>query len=81
MKRKQWGKGVDYAKGDVVEFTALRIVKGNPIQGQIINLDRDSIEVKLHKDIQGLVSDWPKGSVRPFRLDLIEKIKVIKKFK
>lgn len=59
-----------------VEFTSNRITKGNPVTGVLLSEDSEWIEVKLTKDIEGLVNDWYEGEKKQFRKCLISHIKL-----
>ena len=63
--------------GEMVEFHAVRIVKGNPVRGVVISEDKDSIQVKLEHTIEGLVTNWYEGEERWFDKKLINSIKII----
>jgi hypothetical protein len=68
--------------GKHVEFTAERILKGNPVTGTMVSNDEEWITVVLTKDIEGLVNVWYAGEKVSFRKSLIRgEIKIIKPLK
>jgi hypothetical protein len=69
----------DLKIGSVIEFTAIRIAKGNPVRGILRAKDKSGIEVELLKDIEGLVTIWYKGEKRHFDFFLIHSIKEVTK--
>lgn len=65
-------------KGSKVEFTASRILKGNPIKGTVVGMDEEWIDIKLAHYIEGINNWWNKDEVKSFRLCLINgDIKII----
>lgn len=63
--------------GETVQFTAQRIMKGNPVKGVVTNLDNEWIEVRLSHYIEGIVSNWESGELKSFRIELINNLKTI----
>lgn len=58
--------------GQTIKFHAHRIIKGNPIVGELLGQDEEWIEVRLHHDIEGMVNSWEVGETKPFRKILID---------
>lgn len=57
-----------------IAFDGIRITKGNPVVGQILEEDRDTIEVLLDHRIDGVISYWDKGASRVFTKSMIENV-------
>lgn len=62
--------------GKYAEFTAIRIVKGNPVKGKIVAENEDSISVELSHDIEGMANVWEEGETRIFKKEFIHSLKI-----
>lgn len=68
-------KGEKLKIGKPIEFVGVRLSSGNPVTGILLSEDDEWMEVKLTKDISGLVNEWFAGETRSFRKSLTNSIK------
>jgi hypothetical protein len=67
----------DVKQGQTIQFHAVRIFKGNPIQGVLQWQDEEWIDVTLLNDIEGMVTSWEAGENKKFRKELIKFEKIL----
>lgn len=58
-------------EGDTISFNAARLFNSNPVSGEVVSQSDEWIDIKLHKDIQGLANIWTTGEIKSFRKSLI----------
>lgn len=69
----------EFIEGDTVEFNHVRIQRGNPVTGRVTSFNAEYITLYLHKEVEGLVTTWGRGTTKQFRREFIDsEIKVIK---
>lgn len=71
---KEKAKPVKLQINKLIKFTGSRITKGNPVTGILLKEDKNSIFIRLTKDIEGMVNIWYEGEERSFTKDLIHSI-------